>query len=102
MFGWKTRRSPPKRERRSARISRASSWTETSFCCATAADNRPTIVLQTEIFLNKNYEGQSARFILRNNSSNFKMHITKNIKAYLSFHKFLFISGVFIHKFPML
>ena len=48
MLGWKTRRSPPKRERRSARISRASSWTETSFCWATAEDSRPTMVLQTE------------------------------------------------------
>jgi hypothetical protein len=27
---------------------RASSCTETSFCCATADDSRPTMVLQTE------------------------------------------------------
>ena len=46
-FGWNWISKPPNRERRSPSISKASSWTETSFCCAMAAESLPTMVLHT-------------------------------------------------------
>ena len=48
-LGWNWIKSPPKRDKRSPKMSRASNCTETSSCWEIAEESRPTIFLQTEI-----------------------------------------------------